>query len=115
MPSGDARPGDPITVTDADGDPVTLEVSGTGGGLATSPTASPDGSSEPVFYVAPATARQLTGGATVDEVLLRLDDAEPAAADATAAAARDLLREESGHDVVTDLPDGPRARGLAGA
>jgi putative ABC transport system permease protein len=100
----DARPGDPITVTDAGGTPLTLEVSGAGGSLATSPTAGPDGSSEPVFYVAPETARRLTGGPAVDDILLRLRDASPAAADATVASARDTLRAASGRDVITDLP-----------
>ena len=101
----DARAGDRITITDAGGGPVTLEVSGTGGSLATSPTASPDGSSEPVFYVAPETARRLTGGAAVDEILLRLHDATPAAAEATVDTARDTLRAASGRDVITDLPE----------
>jgi putative ABC transport system permease protein len=99
------RAGDRVTVTGADGDPITLTVSGRGGSLATSPTASPDGSSEPVFYVDPATAERLTGGPEVDEILLRLDDEDPAAADATVAAARDVLREAAGRDVVTGLPD----------
>ena len=83
---------------------MTLEVSGTGGSLATSPTASPDGSSEPVFYVAPATARRLTGGETVDEVLLRLHDAAPAAADATVEPPATAAGRPAG-DVVTDLPE----------
>ena len=101
---GDLRPGDRVTVTDAGGEPVALTVSGLGGSLATSPSASPDGSSEPVFYVDPATAERLAGDAGVDEVLLRLDDSSPAAAEATVAAAGDLLRDAEGRDVVTDLP-----------
>ncbi len=100
----DARPGDRITVTGAGGAPTTLEVSGTGGSLATSPTASPDGSSEPVYYVDPGTAHRLAGDETVDQILLRLRDARPAAADATVDAARDVLRQAAGHDVVTGLP-----------
>ena len=57
----DARPGDRITVTGAGGAPTTLEVSGTGGSLATSPTASPDGSGEPVYYVDLGTAHRVGG------------------------------------------------------
>jgi len=101
-----ARPGDVVTLTDASGAPVDLEISGTGRSLATSPGTSPDAPGEPVFYAGTSTAQQLAGARLVDQIALRLDDPGPEAAAGTVDAVRELLRPAAGGgDALAGLPE----------